>query len=203
MYIYPLSIIFVLWLILFYVPLSFSMFPPSLSTLQTFELADISHGQWFAAAGCYALGIGTVLLMVVVGHLRDGEVTTPFTSSPKFTSAQHSGQAPSFLQAVGAVFTERFGSGFAPVLRRAAGLVLTAFFLGLAGIILFQEPPLPKVVVTKESSTPSHREEVQGLLLVHTEGFWHIMKDRGKHRGAMIAIPDDNATAVRIPAKFE
>ena len=76
-YICPLSILFVLWLILFYVPLSFSMFPPSLSTLKSFELADISSGQLLAAAGCYALGIGTVLVMVVAGHIRNGEVTTP------------------------------------------------------------------------------------------------------------------------------
>jgi hypothetical protein len=192
--------IFVLWLVFFYVPLSFPIFPLS---LQTFDLTGISRGQWIATGACFGLMIITALLPLLVRFIRDGEVAiTPISSFPEVASTQHLGDGASFRRALRAILTERFGRGFAPVLRRAAAFVLMAFFFGLVGIVLFQEPPLPKVVVTKASSAHGPKE-VRGLLLVHTEGFWHVMKDGGQYSGAMVAIPDDDAAEVRIPAKFE
>ena len=86
------------------------------------------------------------------------------------------------------------------VLRRATLFILINFVTSVLVISTVGQVSRP---VAEMSGERGLKGGITGELWTHTEGFWYVMKDGGKHSGAMVAVPDDNAAAVRIPAKFE
>jgi len=60
--------------------------------------------------------------------------------------------------------------------------------MGLSAIIAFHEPTLPMVDITKDSATQNKDSpsDIHGVLLVHTEGVWHVLEKQG----GLIAIPE-------------
>jgi hypothetical protein len=183
------------WVYLAGINVLFYLWAGVLYLLAPIDPSEVSGGQLKAAVIFFFFAIGVSLLVTLLRLVFPGQKTaqdTPFSRSqffPRFASASNFGEALSIFAAV------RYARGFAPVVRRAAGIIAMAFFLGLAIIVLVQEPPLPTVIVTKESSARGEQPvEQEGLLLAHTEGFWHILNNQGE----LLVLSDKGVKTAKI-----
>src|SRR5215207_8819158 len=103
------------------------------------------------------------------------------------------------LTAAGLGITELvFYIGTKNVLYETLLLFAGSFLIGVPWAIL-REPPLPRVRVMKhvgliegENSSPT---EVQGHLVNHSDGFWHLFDDNSTE---LLSIPDAQVLEVRI-----
>jgi hypothetical protein len=61
-------------------------------------------------------------------------------------------------------------------------------------------PPLPKVQVIKQPADALEgiRNPVEGWLIAHSDGFWHLFVVVEK-QPEFLSVPDDQVLAVRIP----
>jgi hypothetical protein len=173
---------FLVWAFVFYAPIfSLPEHLSKLSTGETLTAAGLFYGAWLVP-------LAAVLLLRVFeppDWLR-------FDFS-RFANSQNFG---------GAFRTEvkrRYHTHARYALGASLGLFFTAFLLGLSAIIVFNEPPLPMVDITKDSTaqTKNSPSEIHGVLLVHTEGVWHVLEKQGE----LIAIPDDEVKTVRVHAE--
>jgi hypothetical protein len=68
-----------------------------------------------------------------------------------------------------------------------------AFVYGIAVIRVFLEAPaLPEVEI-------SGGQDVEGVLLTYTDGFWYLFDLAGENKGNLVAIRDDQAETVMFP----
>jgi hypothetical protein len=75
-----------------------------------------------------------------------------------------------------------------------AAYVLTVAYVSAGAGIALDNPSLPAVDI-------SGVKDVDGALLTHTEGFWYVFDVAGEHKGELIALRDDQVTAVTITSE--
>jgi hypothetical protein len=78
-------------------------------------------------------------------------------------------------------------------IRGAIPLVVSGLITGVCMNILFYGLELPTIELQKKSSDDS----VEGILLSHTDGFWHLINSsQPKH--PLIAVPNERVSKVKI-----
>jgi hypothetical protein len=173
---------FVVWAVVFYVPIS---------SLRE-HLSELSTGETMTAAGLFYSAWFVPLAAVFL--LRELEPPDRL----KFDFCRFA-KSQNFREAFRTEVKRRYRTHARYALGWSLGLFFTAFLLGLSAIIVFNEPPLPTVDITKDSAAQNKNSpsEIHGVLLVHTEGVWHVLEKQGE----LIAIPDDEVKTVRVHAE--
>lgn len=70
------------------------------------------------------------------------------------------------------------------------GVLSASAFTAAFLLIAVAKPPLPTVVI-------SGNTDMNGKLIAHTEGFWHVLNEDG----GLVAIPDDEIKTVRVSSQ--